>query len=41
MMHDGLHLIQYGSPAELLLNQDCNKWMLSRDLESVFVTFIM
>lgn len=41
MMHDKLHLIQHGSPAELLLNQDRDKWMLSGDLETIFVAFIM
>ena len=41
MMHDELHLIQYKSPAELFLNQDRNKWMLSRDVKSIFIASIM
>lgn len=41
MMHNELHLIQHRSPAELFLNQDRNKWMLSRDVESIFIASIM
>jgi len=41
MMHDELYLIQHGSPAELFLNQDRDKWMLSRNFESIFIAFIV
>lgn len=40
-MHDEFHLIQYRSPAKFFLIQDCDKWMLSRYLKSIFVAFIV